>query len=185
MKVIIKMGEGMMTNLINKGFTLPELLICLAVFAIITAISLTSYQHLLSDQSLSHAAKQVYFTLKLAKSEAIKRNQTIYVQFCQQQLAWKVGMSDVAGCDCFTTNSCALDSVDQVQDLADGERLFINHDDIKFSNNQASYGALRFSVETGSITLSNSEAKSLSVIQSAMRLRVCAPEEAYLGYEKC
>ena len=185
MQVIIKMGEGMMTIFFNKGFTLAELLISLAVFSIVTAISITSYQHLLSDQSLSHAAKQVYYTLKLAKTEAIKRNQKIYVQFCQQQLAWKVGVSETAACDCFKANSCQIDGVEQVQELTDGKRLFINQGDIKFSNAQVSYGALRFSVETGSVKLTNSEEKSLSIIQSAMRLRVCAPDDAYLGYKKC
>jgi type IV fimbrial biogenesis protein FimT len=180
-----KNGRAMMTIFLNKGFTLAELLISLAIFSIVTAISITSYQHLLSDQSLSHAAKQIYYTLKLAKTEAIKRNQKIYVQFCQQQMIWKVGVSETAGCDCFTANSCQLDGVDQVQDIADGKRLFIKQDDIKFSNAQVSYGALRFSVETGSIVLTNNEEKSLSIIQSAMRLRVCAPDDDYLGYKQC
>ena len=169
----------------HKGFTLTELIMTILIMSIVIAISIGSYQGLLADQALSHRAKQVFYTLQLAKTEAIKRNQKVYVQFCQLQSTWKMGMSHIAGCDCFTENSCQIDGIEKIQDLADGEKIFIDQDDIHFSNSQASYGTLRFSVETGSITLVNSEKKALSIIQSAMRLRVCAPDEAQLGYKKC
>ena len=111
--------------------------------------------------------------------------QKIYVQFCKQQSAWRIGMSDTASCDCFTENSCQLDGIEKVQILADGEKVFTNESDIRFTNLQASYGALRFSVETGSIILTSRDNKRLSVIQSAMRLRICAPDGESLGFKQC
>lgn len=170
---------------LQKGFTLIELLIILVILGIILFISTASYQALFADQSISHAVKQVYYTIKLAKSEAVKRNKRIYVTFCQQATSWRVGISDFSGCDCFTLQSCQLDGLDSTRALSDGRHLFIHDGDIKFSDSQASYGPLRFSVETGSITFTNSENKQLSVIQSAMRVRICSPEQEYMGYQKC
>ena len=96
-----------------------------------------------------------------------------------------MGLSDFSGCDCFTANSCQLDGIEKVQELADGKKILIDESDIRFTDSQASYGALRFSVETGSIILTNQYNKRLSIIQSAMRLRVCAPGQDYLGYKQC
>ena len=174
-----------MRLLISKGFTLFELIISVAIISVISIIGITSYQSLIANQALSYRADQIYYTLKFAQSEAIKRNTKIYVHFCEQQSAWKMGISESPQCDCFTSHACQLDSVEKVQDLADGNTLLINSEDITFTGNQASYSALRFKVETCTITLTNSENKSLSIIQGSIRLRVCAPEIEKLGYPKC
>ncbi|RBW46092.1 type IV pilin [Psychromonas sp. B3M02] len=169
----------------GEGFTLVELMIGLALISIVLAISAASYQTLVANQALSHATNQVYYTLQLAKTEAIKRNKKVYVHFCQQLANWYVGMSEESGCDCFTVNSCQLDGVDNVQHLVDGEQVMISQANMKFVDDQASYGALRFTVKTGSVTLTNQHQGALSVIQSAMRLRVCSPGKAALGHKKC
>jgi len=169
----------------DKGFTLVELMITLALLSIVIAISASSYQTLLANQALSSAANKVYYTLQLAKTEAIKRNVKVYVQFCQLGEQWSVGMSETSGCDCFTPNSCQLDQVDNVQPLVDGKKVMLSQANMKFNDDQASYEALRFAVKTGSVTLTNQYQSALSVIQSAMRLRVCSPDKAALGYKKC
>ncbi|WP_243834679.1 GspH/FimT family protein [Psychromonas algarum] len=134
---------------------------------------------------MTHRIDQIYYTLQLVKTEAVKRNNKIYVRFCQQQSIWKMGVSEQSNCDCFSENSCQLDGIEKVYDLADGKILSIDADKLTFAGKEASYGALRFSVESGTITISNSQQNSLSVIQSAMRLRVCAPNKSQLGYPKC
>lgn len=167
----------------SKGFTLIELIISMAILSIIAAA--ISYQGLMADQALKHRAEQVYFTLQLAKTEAVKRNKKIYVNFCQQQASWRIGMSEQSSCDCFTENSCQLGGVEKVQALVDGEELFIDNGAITFSDSQASYNPLRFSVETGTVTITNSEQKSLSIKQGTNRLRICAPGAPGLGHAEC
>lgn len=171
--------------LINKGFTLIELLITLVILGIVLTISTASYQGLIADQALRHRTEQVYYTLQLAKSEAIKRNTKIYVHFCEKNSVWKMGLSTLPSCECFITNSCQLDGIEKVQDLVDGETLFIKSGDLGFTGSQTSYGPLRFSVATGRVTLSNHQGNTLSLIQSAMRLRVCSPDAPRLGYPAC
>ena len=172
-------------RLINKGFTLIELIISMLILGVIVAVASASYQGIIADQALTHQAEKIYYTLQLARTEAVKRNQKVYVHFCQQQQVWKMGISELASCDCFLANSCNLDDIEKVQTISDGNVLFINNGDVKFTGSQASYNTLRFSVNAGSITLSNSQQKSLSIVQSAMRLRICAPDEPQLGFPKC
>lgn len=169
----------------RKGFTLVELIITVIVLGIVIAVATASYDGLIANQALKQRTDQLYYVLQLAKSEALKRNQKIYVHFCQQGNAWSMGVTDLDSCDCFTANSCVLDGVEKVQELVDGDTLFINSGDLTFTGDQASYSPLRFSVASGAVTLSNSEGKSLSVIQSSARLRICAPGESQLGYPQC
>lgn len=168
-----------------KGFTLVELIITVIVLGVVIAVASSSYQGLIANQALTQRTEQLYYVLQLAKSEAIKRNQKIYVHFCQQGDEWRMGVTDLDTCDCYSANSCLLDGLEKVQELVDGERLLIKSGGITFSGEQASFSPLRFSVASGAVTLSNSEGKSLKVIQSTTRLRVCAPEQAQLGYPQC
>ena len=61
----------------------------------------------------------------------------------------------------------------------------IKNGDLTFFGSQASYLPLRFSANLGRVVITNSEEKSLSIIQSKMRVRACSPDEPQLGYPKC
>jgi len=169
----------------HKGFTLFELILCIVIIGMISMLGITSYQGMVANQALTYRAERVFYTLQLAQSEASKRNTKIYVHFCHQGDTWKMGLSETSYCDCFTSLSCQLDGVQQVFPLADGHRLFTSEDDISFSKQQASFGPFRFSVKLGHITLTNNQQQSLSVIQSATRLRLCSPSGDQLGQPIC
>jgi len=174
-----------MRKFIYQGFTLFELIISLIIIGIISTLSLSSYSGIVANQALASRANQVYYTLQWAKSEAIKRNKKIYVKFCEQEAQWKMGVSETPHCDCFTPDSCQLAGDEKVQPLADNHQLFIDKSLLTFTGDQASYGPMRFSVETGTIVLSNSENNALSIIQSASRLRICSPNATSLGQPIC
>lgn len=57
-----------------SGFTLPELLIVLAVAGILAAIAMPSFQSLTQSQQVKNASFELFANLSLARSEAIKRN---------------------------------------------------------------------------------------------------------------
>ena len=171
----------------QKAFTLIELLICLAVLMILISVASVNYNNLFSQQALVASADKLYHFLVLAKSQSIKYNKKVYVHFCQLGTTdeWRMAQSENGSCDCFSVNSCTVNGVQYNETLSDGKRVFTSESDITFTGLQASYNPMRFSVNAGSITLRDDNGHTLKVIQSAMRLRLCAPDLDQLGYKKC
>lgn len=67
-----------MKNLnINKGFSLIELLVSLAILGILLAVSLPNFQDTIESNVTNSQAKLFMTTLNLARSEAIKRGSNV------------------------------------------------------------------------------------------------------------
>lgn len=171
----------------KNAFTVLELLISMLVLMILISISNQTYHSLFSHQALFASTDRLYKFLALAKSQSIKNNQKIYVHFCQRGNTgeWRMAQSDQANCDCFVANDCSVNGVQYNQQLSDSYLVSIAESDITFTNFNTSYNTMRFTVKSGSVTLNDSSGHRLKVIQSAMRLRVCAPDNAQFGYNKC
>ncbi len=171
----------------NIGFTLIELLISVCIVARLVVITTSSYSGIIARQALLDNTDRLYFFLRLANTQSVKQNEKVYVHFCQfeNSTKWDMAMTTLPACDCFTADSCLLNGVEKIKELTDGKVLSASASDITFSGQQASYSPMRFSVNAGSVTLTNSLGQKLKVIQSTMRLKVCAPDKAQLGYEKC
>lgn len=67
----------------NKGFTLMEIVIVIALIAILTAISIPLIQPMLASQRITSSANNVRSALQIAKTEAIKNQTTATVTFVQ------------------------------------------------------------------------------------------------------
>ena len=63
----------------DKGFTLIELMVVIAIVAIITSFALPSYRTLLEKRQVTSGAQQISAFLSSAKMEAIKRNEQIAI----------------------------------------------------------------------------------------------------------
>lgn len=77
----------------ESGFTLPELLIVLAVAGILAAIAVPSFQSLTQSQQVKNASFELFSSLSLARSEAIKRNGNVTltgVAYPNNEFGWVI-----------------------------------------------------------------------------------------------
>ena len=88
----------------SGGFTVIELLIAVTVIAIILALALPSYRDVINRRAVTNAAEQVAVFIGLARTEAVRRNRAITVEFDNTQGEFCVGMWDANNCDCLVTD---------------------------------------------------------------------------------
>jgi len=77
----------------SRGFTLVELLVVLAVGAVLLAIAIPSYAFLVNSSRLAAMTNDLVSALHLTRSEAIKRNMRVTV--CKTSTA----MAETPACD--------------------------------------------------------------------------------------
>jgi type IV fimbrial biogenesis protein FimT len=98
----------------GDGFTLIELMVTVAVAAILAMIALPSFSGLMEKYRVTRATETLAATLYLAKSEAIKRNAPVSLVFTHSGAVWCYGLTTATTCDCTTVNACQLDGAESV-----------------------------------------------------------------------
>jgi type IV fimbrial biogenesis protein FimT len=64
----------------NKGFTLIELMITVAIMSILLSVGLPSFQSIIASSRLTAATNGMVSALQLARFEAIKQHKLVYVR---------------------------------------------------------------------------------------------------------
>jgi prepilin-type N-terminal cleavage/methylation domain-containing protein len=97
----------------NKGFTVIELMITIAVTAIIFSLALPSYRSIMEKRKLTRGAEQVAAFVSSAQLESVKRNQFAAVNFQWNDGDWCLGMTvgddNSVDCNCSDGTSCTID----------------------------------------------------------------------------
>ena len=114
-----------------KGFTVIELMIAVAVLAIIASLALPSYRTLIEKRRVTSGAEQLAAFLSAVQLEAVKRSENITVSYeWTDGDNWCVGLaSGFTECDCTVSDPATADCK-----VGDVVRVFnqssINHPDV-------------------------------------------------------
>lgn len=83
-----------MTNRNSKGFTLIEIVITLAVLAILVSWGFPSMQESIKNNRMAAQNNEMLAILKYARSEAIRRNTDVTVQISASGTSWSAFVDD-------------------------------------------------------------------------------------------
>ena len=112
-----KTGNGFSNKL---GFTVIELMVAVAVIAIITSLAFPSYRAMIEKRQVTSGAEQVAAFLSAVQIESVMRNENMTVSYHHNSgdaADWCVGLTAGATpCDCTETDAsasdyCAVDAV--------------------------------------------------------------------------
>lgn len=195
-----------------KGVTLLELLISISIMGIIISLAAPNFSQFGANQRLIGAAEQVYEHMQQARSEAVSRNVTTYLNYSADgTTAWTYGMSsvtslcDVALTDPTAASACvmvvddgdgALDPGDGSVDTADlvlyryigGEYTDVAMTTTLFSSGttQIVFDSVRGISTSGRVTLTGGNGNSLQVSISLLgRVSICSPGGTIENYGMC
>ena len=154
-----------------QGFTIIELMVTIAVLAILAAMAIPSFTDMMERQRLINATEAVYSDLQNARSEAVKRSQQIVVSIqdgCITAADKLVSPTVVLSNTCMT----AFPTIGM-----ETTRSPISFDRVRGTTNPTGGG--------GTITLTSSGGLVAKVIISGFgRVRVCSPTNIG-GYPTC
>lgn len=89
----------------TTGVTLIELMVTIAIVAIIAAMAAPPLIAMRDQHRIRSAAEAVYSHLQFARTESIKQDRNLWVRSVPGT-NWCIGISNATGCDCNTASSC-------------------------------------------------------------------------------
>ena len=95
-----------------RGLTLMEVMVTVAIMAILLVLAVPSFNSFLVRGRLTGAAEALAQDLQLAKSEALRRNAEVRFSFSSGS-PWCYGsIASSTACNCTTASACTLRQVD-------------------------------------------------------------------------
>lgn len=181
----------MKANRDPAGFTVIELMIVVAIAAILVLLAAPSFQSLLDRQRVRAAASNLNVDIQYARSEAVRRNAPVTVSFSAGTTPWCYGIVDgAAACACSTAGSCNLKTVagdeflNVAMTLAGGSGVTVDPRQGQVSAIAGGgSGAATTAINFSSTTTSGAQVQSQ--FNALGRVVQCAPGGTLPGYRAC
>ena len=109
-------------NHLSSGFSLVELTIVSAIFIILAALALPSYNQMIQNNRIKSATDSIYNGVQVARAAAVSRNESIQFELRGTNSAWTVCVKPVAGACPNPDNTSTIQS----RSLGDGSSADIS-----------------------------------------------------------
>lgn len=167
----------------NTGITLIELLVTVMIISVLVAIGAPNILTASRSVTTANALDSVYFTLRQARSYAIRGNSDILIDM-QSGSNWCIGLTDQANCNCATANSCTVDGVNVGLTGEDFPNVSLST--ITFADEQVSFDNTRgLPNRAGSVNLSDGEREIRLNMNALGRVEICLVSGDMRDYPSC
>lgn len=164
-----------------RGLTLVELVIAIAITAIIIAIALPSFQSLLSRKRLEGVANELISDLRHARAESAQRNEPVRLSVGSSGACYHV-LRQTSACDCSTgADACASTRIRRV-DLPDDVRLTAGAA-VSFDSLRSRIDAVQTPFATATSTRGTWTVNAN--ISLLGRVSACSPQGTLPGFPRC
>jgi type IV fimbrial biogenesis protein FimT len=161
----------------QSGFTLMESLVYLAVLGIVLLSASPFYEAVTEYRRITSMASEVFQDLRMAKSEAIKRNSRVRVTIkALGSGIWCYGWKINEACDCFSGSSCNIDGTVLRKSHQEYSQILLTPH-LSSPGNRLTFDNTRmFMANTyGHIRVKTASKEIRVIVSPAGRVRLCSP----------
>lgn len=168
----------------GRGLTLIELLVGLTIMAVLLSVALPAFSSWRETARLRGAAAALQSDLRLAQSEAQKRQSSMAVSFRSTSSGgWCYGWRLDTHCDCRQAQQCVIDGAERVVRSDDWPGIALVPG---VSGGTFTFNPRRGTVTAGNVTLAGEYGGQLRVVVSGIgRIRQCTPNGSLAGVPAC
>jgi len=173
----------------QQGFTLIELMIVIAIIAIVLSLAVPSFNDFFEKNRLKRATEEVYGLVTKARAEGVIRSADMRIDVAAGT-SWCVGYEETPSdppdnCDCAVANSCAVSVAGTPVTQAVSSSSFSGV--TMFSGNDVSFNFVKGTASAGSVILKSGDWSLKVAVRNIGRVRICAldTKSTSMGYGKC
>lgn len=186
--MLISISQSISSEFKSLGFSLVELMIGVAVLAIVMSIAFPSFNAMLKNSQIRNAAESIQNGIQMARAEAVKRNIPVQFDLRGTNSAWTICVQPSPAASCPATDNTTTIQSRAVDEGSSSNITIATTDAAPFVFNSfgamsspvpASNGLVGVTVDLNTSTLSAAESRELRVnIGAGGNIRMCDPNIA-------